>query len=284
MVPQCVGTATLVPPYLTLFPDQQIDVALRLGRDGIDDPPLCDRKEVVLTAGANAAADFWLFTEVPVAAHANGFILDDTQNEFDPNSPNFGEKYAPPFVPVTIRDWSGRIINKTLSDQYGTYNFIGALDHHDQPAGAQRHVAQYAHDVHERPGRRSEQPRPQLEPAVQHVLLQLPVHAGSDHLPRHPGGAGGGLHRPRPVPAGLRVPRRHPADLGSRTGDGIGPYVAAATGAETITITSMGTREVQNPDYCNVAAGACPTGADTTNKFVSRDYGFGPVHCHACWG
>ena len=59
-----------------------------------------------------------------MAAHAVGFILDDTQNEFDPNAPNFGEKYAPPFVPVTIRDWTGRIIGKTLSDQYGLYNFL----------------------------------------------------------------------------------------------------------------------------------------------------------------
>ena len=59
-----------------------------------------------------------------MAAHGFGFILDDTQNEFDPNSPQFGEKYAPPFVPVTIRDWTGRVISKTLSDQYGRYNFL----------------------------------------------------------------------------------------------------------------------------------------------------------------
>jgi hypothetical protein len=124
----CVGTPTLIPPYLTLFPDQRVESPFAWEAGGYVETyrPLCDRKEVVLSAGANAAADFWLFTEVPVAAHANGFILDDTQNEFDPNSPNFGEKYAPPFVPVTIRDWSGKIIGRTLSDQYGTYNFIAA--------------------------------------------------------------------------------------------------------------------------------------------------------------
>ncbi len=59
-----------------------------------------------------------------MAAHGLGFILDDTQNEFDPNSPNFGEKYAPPFVPITIRDFTGRIIARPLSDQYGLYNFL----------------------------------------------------------------------------------------------------------------------------------------------------------------
>jgi hypothetical protein len=67
-----------------------------------------------------------VFTEVPIAAHGLGFILDDTTAEFDPNSPQFGEKFAPPFLPITIRDWTGRVIGKTLSDQYGRYNFIAA--------------------------------------------------------------------------------------------------------------------------------------------------------------
>ena len=31
----------------------------------------------------------------------------------------------------------------------------------------------------------------------------------------------------------------------------------------------------QNPKYCNPAAGACPAGSDTVNKFITRDYGFG---------
>jgi hypothetical protein len=60
-------------------------------------------------------------------------------------------------------------------------------------------------------------------------------------------------------------------------GDGIGPYVASATGVETLTITSMGPRLVQNPNYCNAAAGDCPTGADTINKTITRDYGFGDI-------
>jgi len=61
-------------------------------------------------------------------------------------------------------------------------------------------------------------------------------------------------------------------------GDGVGPYVAdASTGTATITITSMGITSVQNPNYCNAAAGAdACVGADTANKFITRDYGFGP--------
>ena len=28
-------------------------------------------------------------------------ILDDTANEFDPNAPTFGERHAPPWIPVS---------------------------------------------------------------------------------------------------------------------------------------------------------------------------------------
>ncbi len=116
---RCVGEPTLVPDFLTLYPTEVIPAPF-----AGTSRPLCDRKLAVLEAGANAAADFFLFTEVPIAAHGIGFILDDTQNEFDPNAPNFGEKYAPPFMPVSIRDWTGREIGRTYSDQYGVYNFM----------------------------------------------------------------------------------------------------------------------------------------------------------------
>jgi len=65
-----------------------------------------------------------MFTEVPVAAHIVGMILDDTANEFDPNAPTFGEKHAPPFLPVAIRDWTGREISRVYADQYGTFNAL----------------------------------------------------------------------------------------------------------------------------------------------------------------
>jgi len=67
-------------------------------------------------------------------------------------------------------------------------------------------------------------------------------------------------------------------------GVGGGPYIPttgnndgnrAVDGEQTITITSMGATQVQNPVYCNAAAGACPPGADTLNKTITRDYGFG---------
>lgn len=115
--PQCVGDNHLVPRELALFPG----VAAKYGDQT---RRLCDRKVVIVADGKNAAADFFMFTETPVAGHIKGFILNDLANEFDPLAPNFGEKYAPSFLPVSIRDYAGHEVYHTTSDQWGTYNAI----------------------------------------------------------------------------------------------------------------------------------------------------------------
>jgi hypothetical protein len=114
---QCVGEPHVVPAELSLFAGIPSEYA---GQSRA----LCDRKEVRVADGINAAADFFLFTEVPVAGHIVGMILDDTANEFDPNAPTFGERYAPAWVPVSIRDWTGKEISRVYADQYGTYNAL----------------------------------------------------------------------------------------------------------------------------------------------------------------
>ncbi|MBW2621872.1 MAG: hypothetical protein JRD68_03110, partial [Deltaproteobacteria bacterium] len=111
------GLGHLVPAELTLFPGIAAPFAG-------DYRPLCDRKEINLTTALNAAADFHLVTEVPKAARVVGFILNDIGNEFDPNSPNFGEKFAPQWLPVSIRDWTGREVGRTYSDEWGRYNAL----------------------------------------------------------------------------------------------------------------------------------------------------------------
>jgi hypothetical protein len=65
-------------------------------------------------------------------------------------------------------------------------------------------------------------------------------------------------------------------------GEGGGPYLPTffvgpveISFPQLLVINSMGVRSVQNPEYCNPAAGPCPAGADLVNKFVIRDYGFG---------
>jgi len=113
----CVGDPHLVPAELSLMPGVPSFYA---GQSR----PLCDRKQVLLANRQNAAADFFMFTEVPVAAHVVGFVLDDLSNEFDFNSPQFGEKHAPPFLPVSFRDYTGREITRVYTDEYGKYNAL----------------------------------------------------------------------------------------------------------------------------------------------------------------
>ncbi|MFA5910617.1 MAG: Ig-like domain-containing protein [Vicinamibacterales bacterium] len=116
-VPFCVGSLHEVPAELALYPDVP-------GAYAGDQRPLCDQKLVTLRNGHNPGANFFLFTEAPIAGHIIGFVLDDTANEFDPNAPTFGEKYAPPFLPISIRDWTGREITSTYTDAYGVYNVL----------------------------------------------------------------------------------------------------------------------------------------------------------------
>ncbi len=59
---------------------------------------------------------------MPFAANVTGVILNDLANEFNPNSPAFGEKYAPPLVPVGFYDWNGKEVNRVYADQNGRYN------------------------------------------------------------------------------------------------------------------------------------------------------------------
>ncbi|HKJ95155.1 MAG TPA: choice-of-anchor Q domain-containing protein, partial [Gammaproteobacteria bacterium] len=86
--------------------------------------PLCNRKQVTIANGQNAAADFFLFTQVPKSAHVVGGILNDLANEFDPTKPNFGEKYAPPWLPVSFRDWRGQEVNRVYADENGKFNAL----------------------------------------------------------------------------------------------------------------------------------------------------------------
>ncbi len=123
--PECVGTTNngaplhIVPPYLTLFPDQQIP-APHAGQMR----PLATMKWVAVADGRNAAADFHLYTEVPKAAMVVGFVLNDLTAEFNAFSPIYGEKGSPGWLPISIRDWAGNEVAHVYSDEYGTYNAL----------------------------------------------------------------------------------------------------------------------------------------------------------------
>ncbi|KAA6457989.1 hypothetical protein DYQ86_21755 [Acidobacteria bacterium AB60] len=113
----CVGEMRIVPDYISLFPGSG-EVAPFAGAKR----PLCDRKEVTLTDQTTVLTKFYLFTPTHVASHFTGQITDDFSAEFDPYSPAFGEKFAPAYVPVGVKDWAGNEINRVYADAWGVYD------------------------------------------------------------------------------------------------------------------------------------------------------------------
>jgi hypothetical protein len=113
----CVGQARVVPDYISLFPQSQ-EVAPFAGATR----NLCDRKEVTLTDQMSVTAKFYIFTSTHIASKFYGGITDDFTSEFDPFSPQFGEKFAPPDLPVAVRDWTGAETSRVYADQWGQYN------------------------------------------------------------------------------------------------------------------------------------------------------------------
>jgi hypothetical protein len=113
----CVGAERIVPDLNSLFPGagQASPFAGAKRR-------LCDRKEVDVTDGAVALAKFYVFSSTHIAGHFTGTITNDFASEFDPFSPQFGEKFSPPNLPVGLRDFNGNEVARVYSDQWGIFN------------------------------------------------------------------------------------------------------------------------------------------------------------------
>jgi hypothetical protein len=256
-----------VPAQLALFPGVP---APRAG----EQLPLCDRKEVLLSGNQNAAADFSLFTEVPISGHIVGFILDDLANEFDPASPQFGEKYAPPFLPISIRDWTGREIGRTVSDEYGVYNALvpsTATANLPQPSGMSPNMLTTCMNAKIRPDGSID---PQHNPQYSQFCYTFQYMPGSTTY----------LDTPVLPVAAFAGPDQNPLDCEIATltpriksvsvdtnGVGGGPYIPAyingrVIGNHSITITSMGNISVPNPAYDGVGG--------TEPKTIVRNYLF----------
>lgn len=117
--PLCVGDLHVVDAFQSLFPDDQLP-APYAGQSR----PWCDRKHVRVAPTLNAAADFFVFTQVPKAARIWGMALNDVALTFDPASPMKGSNLGAPNLPISIRDWSGQEIGRTYTDQWGKYNAL----------------------------------------------------------------------------------------------------------------------------------------------------------------
>jgi hypothetical protein len=283
----CVGEMRVVPDYLSLFPQVQ-ETAPFAGATR----PLCDRKEVTLGSQMSVSAKFYIFTSTHIASHFTGVITDDFTSEFDPFAPQFGEKFSPPNLPISTRDYLGNEVSRVYSDHWGIYDGLNYSSWDVNPPNITGYspsmMVQCMNDA-----------GPILDPAGSGKMINDPLYnpAYSDFCYEEPYMPGTTTYLDTPVVptqafvgAGYNnpdcaYPDATPA-ISEVDGDGIGPWVSAA--GNKLTITALGNATTTNAANCTVAstgadvsvnnfayAGPSATAAPYACKTVSRHYGFG---------
>src|ERR1700719_1399158 len=270
----CVGEARIVPDYLSLYP-QAGEVAAFAGATR----NLCDRKEVTLGDQMGAIAKFYIYTSTHTAAKFTGIITDDYTSEFDPFSPTFGEKFSPPDMPVSFKDWTGNEISRVYSDHWGTYNGMTYSSWEVNPPNPTGYAPTVMVVCMNDPGpitdTRVGSPTfgqqitdPLFNPAYSQFCYELPFMPGTtayEDTPVVPTSAfaGAGYNN-----VDCAYPNATPA-ISEVDGDGVGPWVSAA--GHTLTITALGNQSVNNYGYSGPQATTSPY----NHKTVTRHYGFG---------
>jgi len=270
----CVGDMRAVPPYLSMTTKDGSGALDQLiaGIDPLDaaapfageSRPLCDRKKVPLSAAQNAAAEFWVMTDVPIAGNVSGVILNDLGNEFNPNSPAFGEKYAPPNVPVGFYDWNGAEVARVYADSNGRYNLVVPSTYTTnlpQPSGMSPNMlVSCMNDAGIGP-----EPDPYWNPQFSQFCYTFQYMPGAITYLDTPVEPIAAFASPVTFPVDCERPAATPMIASvSRDNAGVldGPY---AFPGETILVDSMGVTEVDNPDW---------DGTTATTRKITRDYSF----------
>jgi hypothetical protein len=280
----CVGEARIVPDYISMFP-QSKQVAPFAGATR----RLCDRKEVTLSDQMGASAKFWLYTSTHIASKFTGGITDDYTSEFDPFSPQFGEKFAPPDLPVSLKDFSGTEISRVYADHWGAYDGMTYSTWEVNPPNPTGYsptmmvvcmndpgpILDTRQTVLNPAGAAVANPTlgqmitdPQFTPGYSQFCYELPFMPGTTQYLDTPvvptsAFAGAGYNN-----ADCAYPDATPA-IKEVDGDQIGPWVSAA--GSTLTITALGDQMVPNHAY----VGPSGTRAPYNQKMVRRHYGFG---------
>jgi hypothetical protein len=273
--PTCIGSTRTVPDFMSLFPNSG-QVAPFAGAT----KALCDRKEVTLGDQMTAIATFFVFSNTPVAAHYTGLILDDAATEINATSPDFGEKFALSYAPISIRDMNGVEISRTYSDQWGTFNGMAASTWQvnvPNPAGYSPNMLITCMN----------DPGPTLDTRAgsatfgQMITDPLFNPSFSNFCYTWPFMPGATVYLDTPVlPVAAFADGYNPADCAYADstpsikrvdGDNIGPWVAAADGTHKLTITALGDVDVPNAAY----QGPSATTAPFNQRTVKRHYGFG---------
>jgi hypothetical protein len=259
----CVGASRIVPDFISLFP-QSGEVSPFAGATR----NLCDRKEVILEDQSSVLAKFYVFTSTHVAAHFTGVITDDFTSEFDPFSPQFGEKFSPPDLPVSLKDWSGTEIARVYADHWGAYNGLTYSTWEVNPPNPTGYAPTMMVTCMNDPGNGAA-PDPLFNPQYSQFCYEIPFMPGQTQYMDTPvtptsAFAGAGYNNPD-----CNYPDGTPAIKEVDSQDGIGPWVSLA--GHSLTITSLGTITVPNNGYSGPAANTTPFNLKT----VTRDYSFG---------
>jgi hypothetical protein len=269
MTAPCVGAKRIVPDYMSISPESgqvaPFAGALRA---------LCNRKEVTLEDQMQAQTDFFLWTKTPAAAHFTGFILDDMSSEFDPASPAFGEKFAVPNLPISIRDFNGMEVSRHYSDQWGIFNGMTYSTWEVNPPNPTGYAPNMMVTCMNDPGPIPDPKNPgqmitdpMYNPQYSNFCYEnafMPADTAYLDTPVVPTTAFAEGYNP----PDCNYPDATPA-VSEVDGDGIGPWVSGA--GQTLTINALGDQSVPNHAYTGPAASTAPY----NQKFVTRHYGFG---------
>ncbi len=251
----CVGESRVVPDFISLFPNSaEVSPFAGATRN------LCDRKEITLGDQMSALAKFYIFTSTHVAAHFTGVITDDFTSEFDPFSPQYGEKFAPPDLPVSVKDWAGNEINRVYADHWGAYNGLNYSTWEVNPPNPTGYAPTMMTMCMNDPGTGTT-PDALFNPGYSQFCYELPFMPGQTQYmdtPVTPTSAfSEGYNHPD-----CAYPDATPA-ISEVDGDGKGPWVAKAGGGifvQSATVTNGGSGYATAP---TVTFSAPPAGGVT---------------------
>jgi len=294
----CVGVKRQVPDWNSLYPtagqNSPFAGAMR---------NLCDRKEVTLEDQHAALAKFYVFSSTHVAGHFTGTMTNDFASEFDPFSPQFGEKFSPPNLPVGVRDFAGKEIARVYADQWGIFNGLNFSTYGVNPPNPTGYVPQMMIACMNDPGPiartdpvtgryvdaagaavatadlAQQITDPAYNPAYSNYCYETPFMPGQTQYMDTP------VIPTQAFADGYNLPDSEYPDLtpaistvtGTASGGGAGPWVSAA--GQTLTIRCLGydntanpcAKVVPNPAYSGPGA----TTAPFNQKTITRHYGFG---------
>jgi hypothetical protein len=264
----CVGEMRVVPDYLSIYPGAK-ETAPFAGATR----PLCDRKEVTLTNQMAVNARFFIFTSTHIAARFTGVITDDFTSEFDPFAPQFGEKFAPPNMPIATRDYLGNELSRVYSDHWGTYDGLTFSSWEVNPPNITGYSPSMMTQCMNDPGPITDT-NPSSPTFGQKISDPLYNPAYSDFCYINPFMPGLTTYNDTPVVptqafvgAGYNNPDCSYPDampaIAEVDGDGIGPWVAAVKGAvASVTLTADGSGYTSAPTVHLTGGGG--TGAAAT--------------------